>query len=68
MISENKEPVQKEEKANTHLTHVKISKQITEKPTLSVSELTKHNRAKDLKGKCIYILLYIKERNSLYKN
>lgn len=38
------------------MTHVKTSKQVTEKPTLSASEITKHNRAKESKGKCIYKL------------
>jgi len=61
LTNESKEPIQKEEKANTHLTHVKTSKQITEKPTPSVSEIIKHNRAKESRGKYITNLLYIKE-------
>lgn len=56
MTNENKEPTKKEEKTDIYLTHVKTSKQITEKPTLSANEITKHNRAKEIKGKCIYKL------------
>jgi len=52
LTNENKEPVKKEEKPNPHLTHTKTSKQITEKPT-SASEITKHNHAKESKGKQI---------------
>jgi hypothetical protein len=59
LTNENKEPVKKEEKPNTYLTHVKISKEITEKPILSANEITKHNHAKESKGKCIYKLQYI---------
>jgi len=55
LTNESKEPVKKEEKPNPHLTHTKTSKQITEKPT-SASEITKHNHAKESKGKCIYKL------------
>jgi len=50
LTNENKEPVKKE-KTDTYLTHVK-SKKVTEKPTLSANEVTKHNRAKESKGKC----------------
>jgi len=52
LTNENKEPVKKE-KTDTYLTHVK-SKKVTEKPTLSANEVTKHNRAKESKGKQIY--------------
>ncbi|XP_012235492.1 uncharacterized protein [Linepithema humile] len=42
-LTQNKEPVKKEEKPVTHLTHAKAVKQVTEKPTPSTSVVSKHN-------------------------
>ncbi|XP_012523059.2 uncharacterized protein LOC105828999 [Monomorium pharaonis] len=56
LTNEDKEPVKKEEKTNTYLTHVKTSKQITEKPALS-SEIMKHNHAKESKEHKTVILI-----------
>lgn len=57
LINENKEPVKKEEKTNTYLTHVKTSKQITERPTLTASEVIKHNREKESKDRKTVIVI-----------
>jgi len=48
-LTQNKKPVKKEEKAVTHLTHMKAIKQVTDKPTPSTSVISKHN-AKEQKG------------------
>ena len=65
MTNENKEPIKKE-KTNTYSTHVKMSKKVTEKPTLSANEITKHNRAKESKGKCTNLFLIIAYLYLLY--
>lgn len=56
LTNENKEPVKKEEKSNTYLTHAKLSKQITEKPILLASEVTKHNHVKESKDKTVIVI------------
>ncbi|KAL0115525.1 hypothetical protein PUN28_010803 [Cardiocondyla obscurior] len=50
VTNESKDPVKKEEKHNTQLKNIKITEQITEKPTLLANtQITKHNHAKELK-------------------
>ncbi|XP_071634211.1 uncharacterized protein [Temnothorax longispinosus] len=67
LTNENKEPVQKEEKVNKYVTtHVKTSKQITEKPTLSASEIVvKHNHVKEAKDHKTVIV--IEERAKVHE-
>lgn len=56
-MTQNKEFVKKEEKADTHLTHTKVSKQVTEKSTVLTNDITKHNHAKESKGKNIKLAI-----------
>lgn len=57
-LTQNKEFVKKEEKVDTHLIHTKVSKQVTEKSTVLANDITKHNHAKESKGKNIKLVLY----------
>ncbi|KMQ96368.1 low-density lipoprotein receptor-related protein 11 [Lasius niger] len=60
-LIQNKEFVKKEEKIDKHLIHTKASKQVTEKPTLLASDITKHNHAKESKvtyDVCVFLSLF----------
>lgn len=57
-LMQNKDFVKKEENADVHLIHTKANKQVTEKSTVLASDITKHNHAKESKGKNIKLATY----------